>query len=193
MRSQCHWHWLLLGIQMPPQLRYPLLHAASQAPPLQTGVPCRTAGQTMPQSPQLFGSVARSLQAPLAGQYVRGPHWGGQVVLQSPVSGQYVKPLAHTQTFVPPQVQFAGQFPQDNVPPQPSDRGPQFLPCAVHVVGVQQTFHVVQIWPALLLQAPHARVPPQPSDTDPQFVPNCAQVSGAQLTGFCSLMLPMVS
>src|SRR5262245_59181670 len=44
------------------------------------------------------------------------------------------------QTFAtppPPQVWGAVHVPQTSVPPHPSEMEPQFLPCALHVVGVQ--------------------------------------------------------
>src|SRR5262245_19720149 len=51
------------------------------------------------------------------------------------------------QTFAvppPPHVCGAVQVPQLSVPPQPSEMVPQFLPCAVHVVGMHTVVVVVE-------------------------------------------------
>jgi hypothetical protein len=53
------------------------------------------------------------------------------------------------QTFVvppPPQVLPPEQVPQFNVPPQPSGMLSQFLPCAAHVVGLQDGPAGPNIW-----------------------------------------------
>jgi hypothetical protein len=84
------------------------------------------------------------------------------------------------------------QLPQLNVPPQPFEMLPQFLPCAAHVVGVQvlpppQTFAVPPP-PHVCgeVQLPQLNVPPQPFEMLPQFLPCAAHVVGVQLV-FSSL------
>jgi hypothetical protein len=52
------------------------------------------------------------------------------------------------------------------------------------VVGVQQTFELVQTWPPG--HVPQDRVPPQPSEIEPQFFPWAAQVVGVQVATHAS-------
>jgi hypothetical protein len=88
----------------------------------------------------------------------------------------WVQPLAVMQRLRT-QLCPAPQAPHASVPPHPSLRDPQFLPCAAQVVGVQdvQTL-LLQVCP--VPQVPHASVPPHPSLRDPQFLPCAAQVVG---------------
>ena len=75
----------------------------------------------------------------------------------------------------PPQELGAEHVPQLSVPVQPSDRVPQFLHWAAHVVGVQgagpHTFGVVPPQMSVPVQAPQLIEPPQPSGMVPQFLP----------------------
>jgi len=78
------------------------------------------------------------------------------------------------------------QLPHWSVAPQPSLIAPQFLPWALHVVGVHagapHTLGVPpppQVWPEP--QVPHCRTELQPSLIVPQFFPWAAQVVGEQL------------
>jgi hypothetical protein len=88
----------------------------------------------------------------------------------------------------PPQVAGAVHVPQFRVPPQPSEMFPQFLLCAAHVVGVQQTF-ATQV-PA---HVPQSRAPPHPSEIVPQFAPCPAHVVGVQPHTFGVPPPPQVS
>src|SRR5262249_2391633 len=76
---------------------------------------------------------------------------------------------------LPPQVSPEGQLPQSSWPPQPSLILPQSLPCAAHVVGVQQLLprHVD---PGM--QSPQCAVPPQPSFTSPHWAFSSSHVIG---------------
>jgi hypothetical protein len=82
----------------------------------------------------------------------------------------------------PPQVFGAEQVPQLSEPPQPSASVPQFLPCAVQVVGVQP--HTLGVPPPPqvcgAVQLPQLSEPVQPSEMVPQFLPWAAQVVGVQ-------------
>ena len=89
--------------------------------------------------------------------------------VQAPESG------AAPQTFgVPPPPHVSNPVhgpPQFEVPPQPSGMVPQFLPCALHVVGVQPHTFGVPPPPQVLgaLQSPQLRKRPQPLGIFPQL------------------------
>ena len=81
----------------------------------------------------------------------------------------------------------APQPPQLNVPPQPSEMVPQFLPCAAQVVGAQTQTLAVHVSDEA--QAPQLNVPPQPSEMVPQFLPWEAQL----IVGVPAVALQMTS
>jgi hypothetical protein len=76
----------------------------------------------------------------------------------------------------PPQVFQPEHEPQLMVPPQPSDRFPQFFPCAAQVVGTHT--HEPERQLSFPEQVPQSSVPPQPSSGVPHPTPRSSQLAG---------------
>jgi hypothetical protein len=92
------------------------------------------------------------------------------------------------------QVALAEQVPQLSEPPQPSGMLPQFLACAVQLVGVQPP-PVWQVPPTQLWLTGQVQVivPPQPSDTGPQAAPTPPEphVFGVHAGWHVPLLVPL--
>jgi hypothetical protein len=147
----------------------------SQVPPEQA-VPLATATQLLPQLASAVWHVGHvTLLQPDPAQQVP-PHPSAAPHVFPEQTGVQPQTLA-----VPPPPQLCGdvQLPHERFPPHPSERVPQFFPCAAHVVGVHAlhvsvTHEPLTTWvdplqqlPQVLDCAAHAAPPPRKQTIPP--------------------------
>jgi hypothetical protein len=99
-------------------------------------------------------------------------------VIAGDMAGTAALPPQAFATPPPPHVWEAAQEPQERVPPQPSATTPQFLPSALHVMGVHAPMQDVGPQISSGVHAPHWMRPPQRSDRGPQERPCDAHDTG---------------